>query len=306
MKLTAAVVEKTRAAAERREVADDLSVGLRLVIQPSAAKSWAMRFRRPNGKPAKLTLGNVNLGKAASGEPVIGGPLTLAEARALCAEINRQRASGRDVVSEIKAVKQQQRRANAGQTDTFAEVAQAFIEKHKVKKTGERPRGWRDVAKMLGLAYQKEGGEPTPVKNGLAERWADRPIGEIDGHDVHEVIAEAVRDGVPGIEPKNEEASDNRGRKMGDALGSLFKWAMRNRRIAMKVNPMIGAYRPGPPPPPPQRPGPLAEHAVSDQHEDMGRPPWPPFLKGVSLDPAAFGAANVCGVFDAPASAVAA
>jgi integrase len=249
MKLTAAVVEKTKAAAERREIADGLSVGLRLVIQPSAAKSWAMRFRRPNGKPAKLTLGSVNLGKAASGEPVIGGPLTLAEARALCAEINRQRASGRDVVSEVKAVKQRHRRASAGQTDTFAEVAQAFIEKHKVKKTGERPRGWRDVAKVLGLDYPKDGGEPTHVKNGLSERWADRPIGDIDGHDVHEVIAEAIKHGIPGIKPKNEEASDNRGRKMGDALGSLFKWAMRHRRTAMKGNPCIGAYRPGPPPP---------------------------------------------------------
>jgi integrase len=48
---------------------------------------------------------------------------------------------------------------------------------------------------------------------------------------------------------KNQEASDNRGRKMGDALGSLFKWAMRHRRSAMKANPVIGTFRPGPPPP---------------------------------------------------------
>src|ERR1700750_1194245 len=106
MKLTAAAIEKLKAGSERTEIADDLSVGLRLVVQPSGAKSWAMRFRRPNGKPAKLTLGTVHLGKAASGDPVIGGPLTLAEARSLSADINRRRHSGADVISAFKAEKQ--------------------------------------------------------------------------------------------------------------------------------------------------------------------------------------------------------
>src|ERR1700750_2895275 len=106
MKLTAVAIEKMRATGERKEIADDLSVGLRLIIQPSGAKSWAMRFPRPNGKPAKLTLGTVNLDKAASGDPVIGGPLTLAEARSLSADINRRRHSGADVISAFKAEKQ--------------------------------------------------------------------------------------------------------------------------------------------------------------------------------------------------------
>jgi integrase len=245
--LTVAVIERIKPAPHRLEIADAGAKGLYLVIQTSGSKSWAMRFRRPDGAPAKLTLGPFNSGKAASGAPVLSGPLTLAEARAMAADINRKRASGIDVVEETKANKFRRRRAAAGETNTFSEVAQAFIKGHKVKKTAARPRGWRDVAKVLGLDYPKDGGQPKVIDNGLCDRWASKPIGEITGHDVHEVIAEAIKDGVPGIKPKHEETSDNRGRKLGDALGALFKWAVRFRRPAMKVNPMIGVFRPGPP-----------------------------------------------------------
>ena len=45
-----------------------------LVIQPGGAKAWAVRFRRPDGRPAKLTLGTCDAtGQEAEGEPAIGG-----------------------------------------------------------------------------------------------------------------------------------------------------------------------------------------------------------------------------------------
>ena len=67
---------------ERREVPDGGCSGLYLIIQPSGVKSWAMRFRRPSGKSAKLTLGPVDLtNKEVQSEPVVGMPLTLASAR---------------------------------------------------------------------------------------------------------------------------------------------------------------------------------------------------------------------------------
>src|SRR5262245_49585413 len=226
--LTVAVIEKIKPAAHRQEISDAGAKGLYLLVQEGGSKSWAMRFRRLDGKPAKLTLGPFNPGKAASGSPVMGGPLTLAEARAMSAEINRQRASGIDVVAEAKTEKHRRQRVAAGETNTFAEVARAFIEGHKVKKTGARPRGWRDVARVLGLDYPKTGGEPEIIDNGLCDRWSSKPVGEISGHDVHEVISEAIKDGVPGIKPRYDEASDNRGRKMGDALGGLFKWVLRH------------------------------------------------------------------------------
>src|SRR5689334_6741129 len=61
-KLTDVAVRNLRARTARREVRDGGADGLYLVIQPrSGRKSWAMRFRRPDGTPAKLTLGPVDL-----------------------------------------------------------------------------------------------------------------------------------------------------------------------------------------------------------------------------------------------------
>ena len=76
--LTAASVKKLSPGVKRREVPDG-SGGLRLVIQTSGHKSWAMRFRRPDGRSANLTLGPVDLiGDEMADDPVVGQPLTLA------------------------------------------------------------------------------------------------------------------------------------------------------------------------------------------------------------------------------------
>lgn len=224
----------------RTEVADSGSKGLWLLVQPKGQKSWVMRFRGPNGKPVKYTIGPVNLGVPSNPDLVASAPHTLAEARAHAAKINVARASGQDVKKEAKQAKERLRRVASGQTDTFAEVAIAFIAGHKVKT-------WREIAINLGLRYAKDGGEPVLTKGGLAERWAEKAVGEITGHDVHAVIAEAIRDGTPGIAARKDKANDNRGRKMANALGSLFKFAMRHRRHAMKANPCIGEYRPASP-----------------------------------------------------------
>ena len=99
--LTAAAVERYRATRKRREIHDGGCSGLFLIIQPTGRKSWAMRLRRPNGKPAKLYLGPVNLsGKETAGEPVIGAPQTLASARVLVAELHLQRKRNLDVVGD--------------------------------------------------------------------------------------------------------------------------------------------------------------------------------------------------------------
>jgi Arm DNA-binding domain len=94
-------VLRLRPGKQRREVRDGGAQGLRLVIQTSGFKSWALRFRRPSGASAKLTLGPVDpTGKEADDEPVIGQPLTLAAAaRRLAMDVHRQRARGVDVVA---------------------------------------------------------------------------------------------------------------------------------------------------------------------------------------------------------------
>src|SRR5262245_50423288 len=104
--LTVAAVRRCRPTAKRREIRDTQAPGLRLVVQTSGHKSWAMRFRRPDGKPAKLTLGVLDPSDGEpTDEPTIGGSLTLRQARQLAHQIDRQRARGVDVVAEYQSAK---------------------------------------------------------------------------------------------------------------------------------------------------------------------------------------------------------
>jgi integrase len=242
--LTAAAVLRLKPAAVRREVPDAGAVGLRLVIQPSGAKSWALRFRRPGGRLAKLTLGPLDpTGNETPQQPVIGFPLTLVAARALAAEVHRQRAQDLDVVEQHLTAKRRRRTTLEERgANTFADAVRDYIERHKVK--GQRPRRWREVARMLGLDFPLAGGEPTIVKHGLCDRWRSKPIAEINGDDLYHLIEEARHRGIPGLGRRNASASDSRGRKLAVALGSLFKWLRAHRRVS--VDPMVGAHRPAP------------------------------------------------------------
>ena len=105
--LTDAAVRKYRPDKDkRREIPDARAAGLYLQVHPSGAKSWALRFRRPDGRPAKLTLGPVDFsGNEPAEEPIIGTPLTLAAARQLAAEQHRQRKRGIDVAARHIAEK---------------------------------------------------------------------------------------------------------------------------------------------------------------------------------------------------------
>ncbi|MFZ5781755.1 MAG: tyrosine-type recombinase/integrase [Pseudomonadota bacterium] len=246
-KLTALSVSNLRPGRERYEVSDADAKGLVLIVQPSGSKSWAMRFRKPGGRLAKLTLGTFDPHGAPDGAPAMGGPLTLAEARELAAQVNRQRASGKDVIGETKREKAVARLKAAGQGDNFLAVLKVFVREHRVRRSGARPRDWREKARILGLRYADEKSEPELIKGGLAERWADRPVGEITQDDCQDVIDKARSHGIPGAAVKNDGASDNRGRKMCDALGAFFRWAKKNRRAILKVNPMLGIDRPPPP-----------------------------------------------------------
>src|SRR5262245_35096685 len=140
MKLTPAAIARLKPAAHRREIRDTAR-GLHLIIQPkpSGAKSWALRFRRPDGRPAKLTLGSVDTSKRESSDPpVIGGTLTVGQARELAARIDRERARGLDVIALRLA-------ARRSESDSFAVAAREFIISYRTKHK-ERPRRWREDA----------------------------------------------------------------------------------------------------------------------------------------------------------------
>jgi integrase len=238
--LTDLAVRKSKAAKVRIEIPDGGAAGLYLVIQPSGRKSWALRFRRPDRRPAKMVLGSTytETGEADDREPQIGGHLTLAGARRLAARLRHDIALGRDPA----AAHQQAKATREEVPETFAAKARQFVDEYEVK--GRKVRGWREVARILGLHFPVDGGEPTRIKGGLAERWAERPVKEITGQDIYNVIDEARRSGIPGLERRNAGVSDSRARKMADALGSMFGWAIKHGQ-----NPAAGVWRPSPPAP---------------------------------------------------------
>jgi integrase len=248
--LTAAAVARLRPAKDRREVPDGACPGLYLVVQPSGGRSWALRFRRPNGRPARLVLGSVyaSAGKEPDTLPTIGGHLTLAAAHRLVAELRHQIAQGRDPAAAHLAEKKRSRLAFAESAEkTFATTARAFIDSYKVKRTGERPRRWREIARILGLDYPGDAGEPKKIGGGLADRWSETPISAIGADDIQSIIDDSRQNGIPGLAPRNDGESDSRGRKMADALGSMFKWAKKSKRL-IAVDPCINIDRPGAPP----------------------------------------------------------
>jgi integrase len=72
-----------------------------------------------------------------------------------------------------------------------------------------------------------------------------KPIGTISGHDIHVLVDEAREKGVPGVPvTRNPGMSDSRGRVVFSVISTLFKWAVRRRRVA--ASPCAGVWAPGP------------------------------------------------------------
>jgi integrase len=232
--LTAAAVGRLRPTSERIEVPDGGCPGLNLIIQPSGAKSWALRFRRPDGRPAKLTLGSVfaNDSQAEpSTAPAIGGYLTLAAARRLVGELRHTIAQGCDPAAAHATDKA--RRAQVRE-NTFAAAAREFIEGYARK----RIRRWEEMARLLGLRPD----DLSPIPKGLSERWSARPVTEIDGHDIHSIVDETRQRGAPGIERRANGPTESRARAMFATLSKMFAWLLQHRRV--EANPCASVHRP--------------------------------------------------------------
>jgi integrase len=239
--LTVVAVRNARPGAKRKFIRDGDGRSLYFVIQPSGFKSWMMRFRRPNGKPGKLFLGPVRFDDVASGAPVIGTPLSLTAARRLAQMVldERQQDRGRDHVAEQRAARYRQRAAVVERaSNSFTTAARDYIDQHA------RPhvRRWREIARVLGLDYRN--GEPTLVRGGLAQRWADFDVARIDVHHIRAAIDEATRSGIPGTVARVTGANDSRARVMARALSGMFTWLENNHRIAAR--PPVRIPRPPP------------------------------------------------------------
>jgi integrase len=243
-RLTTAGIERYRPTRKRREIRDSTFRGLYLIVQPTGAKAFAMRFCRPDGTAAKLTLGPYDdSGVKLRDEPVIGQPLTLQAAHELAAKIHRQRALGVDVVAEHIANKHQHRtKTKQNAATTYPALLRQYIAEHAQPNT----RRWRQAARLLGLNYPSDGGEPTVMPKGLCERWATKPVADIDNGDIYTVVDETRRLGAPGlVRAKPVVLSEAMGRAMHGALSPFFNWLVRHRHIT--TNPCTGVHRPNEP-----------------------------------------------------------
>ena len=238
--LTDAAVRKLTAGPARRRIPDGGARSLFLIIETSGHKSYQMRFRRPNGRPGKLTLGPADMsGRELKSEPQIGQPLSLQAARLLAADVHRRRMLGQDVIAEHRVRKLRQRvEIEERKTSSYVAAVQGYVGEYAKPET----RNWREMARLLGLDYALSGGEPTIRKGGLVQRWGDKDVGTITAQDVWLAVDEARRVGVPGIGARTRGLSELRARGLFVALGSFFGWCLRQRRI--QTNPCLNVPSP--------------------------------------------------------------
>ncbi|MCJ2117655.1 integrase arm-type DNA-binding domain-containing protein [Methylobacterium sp. J-001] len=151
--------------AGRVEIPDAALPGFYLVVQPSGAKSWAVRYRF-GGKTRKFTIGPYPL-------------FDLGSARAAAREALQMAARGRDPVLEKKAAVEA---AQAAERDTVRVIAAEYVERHL--KPNSKPRYAAEAEALL--------------RNHVVARWGDRRIGEITRKDAI-ALTDALTDAGMGV-----------------------------------------------------------------------------------------------------------
>ncbi|MFG1226514.1 tyrosine-type recombinase/integrase [Xanthobacter wiegelii] len=163
LSLTVKGIESLKPTASRQEFGDELVTGLYLIVQPSGAKSWAIRYR-VNGKPKKHTIGPY---------PAV----TLADARMLAKQGLSAVANGRDPSAEKKQAK---REAAEGVKDDVRSVVDAYLERQAQKHL--RKSSLRRVEGLLS--------------NDVIAAWKGRSIKSITKRDVNELLDAAINRGA--------------------------------------------------------------------------------------------------------------
>ena len=161
--LTVKGIESLKPRAFRQEIADGVVTGLYMIVQPSGAKSWAIRYR-VNGKPKKHTIGSY---------PAV----MLADARTLARQGIAAVANGRDPSAEKKQAK---REAAEGIKDDVASVVDAYLERQAQKRL--RKSSLRRVEGLLS--------------NDVIAAWKGRSIKSITKRDVNDLLDAALDRGA--------------------------------------------------------------------------------------------------------------
>jgi integrase len=154
--LTAIGVEKLKPRAYRYEVGDPGARGLRVIVFPSGAKSFVLRYRFA-GRPQKLTIGPVLIG--------------LAAARAEAAKAVYALSQGRDPAAAKRAIKEEQKRAALAVEDTFYSVSERFLQLEGPKLRSAHARRLR----LERLIYPEIGARPiADIKRSEIVRLLDK------------------------------------------------------------------------------------------------------------------------------------
>jgi integrase len=182
--LTALAVKNEKPQAARVEKPDGGCAGLYLVVQPSGAKSWAVRYRHA-GKPRKLTLGPCYVAEVGEPEPVapaVGQPLTLAGARKLAMHALHQVEKGIDPAADKRrSAAVAVDRAAQRKRDTVEALADLFMERYAKKQM--REASWRETARIF----------ETIIK----PAWKGRTVHDVTRRDVISLLDGIVDRGAP-------------------------------------------------------------------------------------------------------------
>ena len=193
-KLTDAAIKRFKApSAGRAEYWDAELPAFGLRITDKGAKSWVVMYRI-GGRLRRLTLGSY---------PAI----SLKDARTLAREAMHEVAKGNDPAITKAAAKRER-------ADTFAEIAEEFIERYAKRKT----RSWKATESIL--------------KRNVIPAWGVRPIGEITRRDVIEALDKVM--------DRDEPYAANR---LLAAVRKLFNWAL--ERGVAETSPVANIKAPG-------------------------------------------------------------
>ncbi len=198
-KLTHLKVAKLKPTEKRREIPDSLR-GLFLIVQPSGAKSFAVRYRTKGAKRVsrKLTLGRYPA-------------LTLAEAREKASAVLRAVGDGEDPAGEKSSAKRRAIPVGGPSDDAVETVVERFIAEHCEPKL----RSAKEVARVL--------------RREVVPAWRGRSLAEITPCDVHELF-EAVR----------KRGAPIQANRMFGYIRKLCNWAKAPPRSLIKSNPCAG------------------------------------------------------------------
>ncbi|MCP8939402.1 tyrosine-type recombinase/integrase [Alsobacter sp. SYSU M60028] len=165
--LTTKAVETAQPGPARREIPDGILPGLYLIVQPSGARSWAVRFRI-DGRPRKHTLGAF---------PTVD----LATARELGRAALTKVHAGVDPTDERNERRAAAKAARNATADLMHNVSEEFLKRHVRTKT--RASSARETERILNVD--------------VLPAWKGRRVQSITRRDVIALLDSVVDRGAP-------------------------------------------------------------------------------------------------------------